>query len=226
MQLYALALGAVVQSGIDEWLRSTGTVQAEIEGDRPNCLAAGFGYKARPLNGVWATAPFLHNGSVPTIYDLLSPVAERPQVFLLGEPSFDPVRVGIVTRTVAPEGRTYDSKGYFIIDTSRPANRNTGHEFSNEKHDVGGLRGRSRAPARRSAQTGPTRNVPPATVSPDVHTKSRRQAASVSDRGSRRQNRPGGHRHRAQRHLRRRLLWLFLRVSARQRTTCRAAHQY
>jgi len=88
MQLYALALGAVVQSGIDEWLRSTGTVHAEIEGDRPNCLAAGFGYKARPLNGVWATAPFLHNGSVPTIYDLLSPVAERPKVCLLGEPSF------------------------------------------------------------------------------------------------------------------------------------------
>ncbi|MDA9527837.1 MULTISPECIES: c-type cytochrome [Bradyrhizobium] len=149
MQLYALALGAVVQSGIDEWLRSTGTVQAEIEGDRPNCLAAGFGYKARPLNGVWATAPFLHNGSVPTIYDLLSPVAERPQVFLLGEPSFDPVRVGIVTRTVAPEGRTYDSKGYFIIDTSRPANRNTGHEFSNEKHE--GVIGPALSPEERNA---------------------------------------------------------------------------
>jgi mono/diheme cytochrome c family protein len=135
MQLYALALGAAVQMGIDEWLRSTGAARAEIEGDRPNCLAAGFGYKARPLNGVWATAPFLHNGSVPTIYDLLSPVAERPKVFLLGDPSFDPVRVGIVTRTVDPKGKTYDGKGYFILDTSRPANRNTGHEFSDDKHE-------------------------------------------------------------------------------------------
>jgi len=44
-------------------------------------------------------------------------------------------RVGIVTRPVAPKGRTYDSKGYFIIDTSRPGNRNTGHEFSNAKHE-------------------------------------------------------------------------------------------
>ncbi|MGY8684388.1 cytochrome c [Bradyrhizobium sp. UFLA05-153] len=149
MQLYALALGAVVQLGIDEWLRSTRTDRAKIEGDRPNCLAAGFGYKARPLNGVWATAPFLHNGSVPTIYDLLSPVAERPKAFLLGDPSFDPVRVGIVTRTVDPKGRTYDSQGYFILDTSGRANRNTGHEFSNDKHD--GVIGPALSPEERNA---------------------------------------------------------------------------
>jgi RoxA-like, cytochrome c-like len=36
-------------------------------------LQAGRGYKARPLNGIWATAPYLHNGSVPTLYDLLLP---------------------------------------------------------------------------------------------------------------------------------------------------------
>lgn len=149
LQLYALALGAAVQQSIDAWLRSTGTDHAEIEGDRPNCLAAGFGYKARPLNGVWATAPFLHNGSVPTIYDLLSPVAERPKAFLLGDPSFDPVRVGIVTRTVDPKGRSYDGEGYFILDTSRPANRNTGHEFSNDKHE--GVIGPELSPDERNA---------------------------------------------------------------------------
>ncbi|WP_245284111.1 di-heme-cytochrome C peroxidase [Bradyrhizobium sp. Cp5.3] len=135
MQLFALALGATVQLGINEWMRSTGTNRADVEGDRPNCLAAGFGYKARPLNGVWATAPFLHNGSVPTIYDLLSPVAERPKAFLLGDPSFDPVRLGIVTRTVDPKGKTYDRDGYFILDTSKSANRNTGHEFSNDRRE-------------------------------------------------------------------------------------------
>ncbi|WP_431205018.1 di-heme-cytochrome C peroxidase [Bradyrhizobium betae] len=135
MQLFALALGATVQQTINEWIRSTGADRAKIEGDRPNCLAAGSGYKARPLNGVWATAPFLHNGSVPTIYDLLSPVAERPKAFLLGDPSFDPVRLGIVTRTVDPKGKTYDRDGYFILDTSKSANRNTGHEFSNDKRE-------------------------------------------------------------------------------------------
>jgi hypothetical protein len=149
MELYALALGAVVQLGIDEWIHSTGTDPAEIEGDRPNCLAAGFGYKARPLNGVWATAPFLHNGSVPTIYDLLSPVAERPKAFLLGDPSFDPVHVGIATRIVDPRGRTYNSKGYFILDTSRAANHNTGHEFSNDKHE--GVIGPALSPDERNA---------------------------------------------------------------------------
>lgn len=136
MLAYPLALGAVVQMGINEWLRSIGGEAArnDIEGDRPNCLAAGFGYKARPLNGVWATAPFLHNGSVPTLYDLLGPAAKRPKAFLLGNPTFDPARVGIDTPTVDPaRGRDYDNKtGYFILDTSKPANRNTGHEFSDE----------------------------------------------------------------------------------------------
>lgn len=43
-------------------------------------------YKARPLNGVWATAPFLHNGSVPTLYDLLLPPDRRPKEFTVGRP--------------------------------------------------------------------------------------------------------------------------------------------
>ena len=34
-------------------------------------------YKTRPLNGIWATAPYLHNGSVPTLDALLRPVADR-----------------------------------------------------------------------------------------------------------------------------------------------------
>jgi len=150
-QLYALALGAVVQMGIDEWFRSTRSEDSrgKVEGDRPNCLAAGFGYKARPLNGVWATAPFLHNGSVPTIYDLLSPVAERPKAFLLGNPTFDPVRVGIVTQTDVPKGRDYDKNGYFILDTSKAGNRNIGHEFSNEKNE--GVIGPALSPDERNA---------------------------------------------------------------------------
>src|SRR5205807_2120961 len=43
-----------------------------------------FGYTARPLNGVWATAPYLHNGSVPNLYALLLPPDQRPADFWVG----------------------------------------------------------------------------------------------------------------------------------------------
>jgi hypothetical protein len=52
-------------------------------------------YKARPLNGVWASASYLHNGSVVNIYELLLPQEERQTKFNLGCRQFDPVRVGL-----------------------------------------------------------------------------------------------------------------------------------
>ena len=51
-------------------------------------------YRARPLNGVWATAPYLHNGSVPSLYWMLMPAAERPKQFCMGFRDFDPQQVG------------------------------------------------------------------------------------------------------------------------------------
>jgi hypothetical protein len=79
-------------------------------------------YKARPLGGVWATAPYLHNGSVPTLYDLLSPANERPRRFFIrNRMDFDPVRVGLVSSPASDKG--------FWMDTTIPGNRNTGHEF-------------------------------------------------------------------------------------------------
>lgn len=74
-------------------------------------------YKARPLNGIWATAPYLHNGSVPSLYALLQPAAERPDTFRVGSREFDPVNVG------------YVNTGGFLFDTSVPGNRNVGHEY-------------------------------------------------------------------------------------------------
>ncbi len=53
----------------------------------PSNLAA---YKARPLNGIWATAPFLHNGSVPNLYQLLLPDNQRVKTFFVGSHEFDP----------------------------------------------------------------------------------------------------------------------------------------
>jgi mono/diheme cytochrome c family protein len=81
------------------------------------------GYKARPHEGVWATPPFLHNGSVPNLYELLSPVSERSKRFFVGRREFDPVKVGYVTEPIA------GSTSGFWYDTSIAGNRNTGHEF-------------------------------------------------------------------------------------------------
>ncbi|MCI5125941.1 MAG: hypothetical protein D3925_16080, partial [Candidatus Electrothrix sp. AR5] len=88
---FALALGAVVDQTNKRWFEQNYTTkhwQDVYEGGRPNCLQAAQGYKARPLNGVWATAPFLHNGSIATIYDLLSTQTQRPTFVELGSLEF------------------------------------------------------------------------------------------------------------------------------------------
>lgn len=77
-------------------------------------------YKARPLEGIWATAPFLHNGSVPTVYQLLSPQAERDQTFYRGSFEYDPRHLGY---------RTEAFDGGFVLDTRISGNHNSGHEF-------------------------------------------------------------------------------------------------
>lgn len=91
-------------------------------------------YKARPLNGIWATAPYLHNGSVPNLYELFLPscsdaeIAEgkdcRSNRFTLGSLELDPVKVGFVERDPARY------PGLFIFDTRLPGNSNRGHEYA------------------------------------------------------------------------------------------------
>lgn len=63
-------------------------------------------YRARPLNGVWATAPYLHNGSVPSLYLMLTPAAERPTQFCLGSRDYDPKHVGLSVTTSCAKGET------------------------------------------------------------------------------------------------------------------------
>jgi len=143
-QLFALALGAVVQQTIEAAHRD-GKVSPEAPGalkdDRPNCLAVTSGYRPKPLNGIWATAPFLHNGSVPTLQALLSPVAERPKVIWLGSLEFDPVAVGLASSEIANATR---------VDTSTPGNSNAGHEFSGDGTRRPGVIGRGLNPEERA----------------------------------------------------------------------------
>ena len=76
-------------------------------------------YKGRPLDGIWATAPYLHNGSVPNLYELLLPAGERSTTFHVGSIEFDPVRVGFNTDAGASTT---------LFDTTLPGNSNTGHD--------------------------------------------------------------------------------------------------
>ncbi len=89
---------------------------------RENALRDMRGYKSRPLHGIWATPPFLHNGSVRTIYQLLSPHAERESKIWLGSREFDPVHVGYLSE---------ETDWAYELDTSEIGNHNTGHQFTN-----------------------------------------------------------------------------------------------
>jgi hypothetical protein len=87
-------------------------------------------YRARPLDGVWATAPYLHNGSVPTLNDMLLPQDKRPAAFCVGNREFDPADVGLkVAAGAACE------PGLFSLDTSRLGNSNRGHSFQGSETD-------------------------------------------------------------------------------------------
>jgi hypothetical protein len=77
-------------------------------------------YLARPLNGIWATGPYLHNGSVPTLFDLLHP-EERVPKFAVGNREFDPVKIGYRSEPNAT------GPNVWIYDTAQPGNSNIGH---------------------------------------------------------------------------------------------------
>lgn len=83
-------------------------------------------YKARPLEGIWATAPYLHNGSVPTLMDLLKGPADRPKTFALGTRAFDPKAVGYDVNPAASGNR-------FTFDTTKVGNSNKGHVYGVDK---------------------------------------------------------------------------------------------
>ena len=81
------------------------------------------GYIAAFLDGIWLRAPYLHNGSVPTLRDLLEPAANRPVTFWRGYNVYDPARVGYVT---AGEDAEYQGS---LHDTRLQGGGNQGHEY-------------------------------------------------------------------------------------------------
>ena len=97
------------------------------------------GYQAPPLDGVWATAPYFHNGSVPTLYNVLNSKS-RPNFFTRSfrtdEADYDQVKIGWKVRVLdeMPKGLTpHESRK--IYDTTQPGRGNAGHTFGDDLTD-------------------------------------------------------------------------------------------
>jgi mono/diheme cytochrome c family protein len=86
-------------------------------------FGAGERYVSVPLDGVWIRAPYLHNGSVPSLKDLLEVPTNRPARFWRGYDVYDPVNVGFISD--GPEARRTGT----LHDTSQPGNANVGHDY-------------------------------------------------------------------------------------------------
>ncbi len=105
--------------------------------DRPPMVERDpYGYLSPPLDGIWLRAPYLHNGSVPTLRDLLNTQAGRPAKFYRGYDVFDPVKVGFTeppARQIGPKGDW--RQPYFLFDTSERGNGNGGHLYGTQLAD-------------------------------------------------------------------------------------------
>lgn len=135
-QSFAFALGLTVERTAQHFYKANNISPAQqhkMNGERPNCLQAPKAYKARPLNGIWATAPFLHNSSVANLYEMLVPAKDRAATLYLGYLEFDPEKVGFISTKAdglpAKKGLT---KVIVAGDKARKGNFNSGHEFSNK----------------------------------------------------------------------------------------------
>jgi mono/diheme cytochrome c family protein len=110
---------------LDSYTRELCTAQNTIYAGYPwrfSHFRKTFGYANQPLDGVWLRGPYLHNGAVPTLRDLLQPADRRPRKFFRGYNVYDPIQVGFVSN-VDREG----AHQFFEFDTSRPGNGNQGH---------------------------------------------------------------------------------------------------
>jgi cytochrome c peroxidase len=108
---------------------------------RMNTIGAGYlwafhrfrstnGYANHSLEGIWLRAPYLHNGSVPTLDDLLKPPAQRPTTFFAGNDVYDQAHVGFVTNV--PSNAT---RSFIEFDTRLKGNSNVGHVYGTTLSD-------------------------------------------------------------------------------------------
>jgi Cytochrome C oxidase, cbb3-type, subunit III len=124
-EVIGVILGGYKQAPPDELRQLNFQTAPSATGFRAAVVRQGAKYKGRPLNGIWATAPYLHNGSVPNLDSLLQPAPKRPVSFSIGVRTFDPVHVGFLTNVSGfPQFNVNNPDG-----TPIPGNSNAGHEF-------------------------------------------------------------------------------------------------
>ncbi|HXE16401.1 MAG TPA: hypothetical protein VN632_04175 [Stellaceae bacterium] len=90
-------------------------------------LARRFGYEDSPIPSAWLRAPYLHNGSVPTLSQLIG-LDPRPDKFCRGRGGYDPTVLGIIAPPPGPDGKC-SGDTYFLFDTAQPGNSNKGHYY-------------------------------------------------------------------------------------------------
>jgi hypothetical protein len=119
------ALGAYMAQADPNILKTVEDDVKELAEGTPDLSS----YKARPLDGIWATAPYLHNGSVPSIAELLKPPAERIAQFCVGSEIYDVKTLGYVS--MPPCGLRQ-----FLLNTRLHGNSNSGHAYGTELSDA------------------------------------------------------------------------------------------
>lgn len=128
---FAEALQATSQAYLDAANRDSGVSPEEavkLSEGHPNSWRNTDGYAARSLAGIWSTAPYFHNGSVPTLWHVLSPQTNRPRKFSVGSSRYDPEKVGFVFEV--------SDSSPFLFDTTVSGNSNSGHEFGTGLSDT------------------------------------------------------------------------------------------
>jgi hypothetical protein len=97
---------------------------------KPRTADAGAAYESRVLHGIWATAPYLHNGSVPSLWELMLPPERRSKTFTVGSRKFNPETVGYAT------DETPYKSGNFVVDPqNQNGNGNGGHDYTRDLSD-------------------------------------------------------------------------------------------
>lgn len=131
----AVIIGMVLQGIIDKQYGTMDDKQRDpLIGFRQNLLRTCVAYPARPLAGIWAAPPYLHNGSVRNLYQLLLPEDQREKSFCTGQVEFDPVNVGYINMEPC-------NHPWFKFKTELAGNSNAGHNYGtslthNERMDL------------------------------------------------------------------------------------------
>ncbi|MES2441826.1 MAG: di-heme-cytochrome C peroxidase [Pseudomonadota bacterium] len=133
-----VVIGSVVQKGTvllalaEDFLNSTGSANGATTGKGKELTEEAFNlpafdgkfkYESRVMFGIWAAAPYLHNGSVATLADLLKPASQRPVSFAVG-PEYDVVNLGLAANQIGSYTRTTTG-----CDQRNSGNSRCGHEF-------------------------------------------------------------------------------------------------